>query len=514
MELVLAAKRISRDTETSSALERQDRDLHAAVTQRGARLVHMVEDATVSGAVHLDERKALGEWLREPKVHEWTTLMVTEQDRITRDDLHWWQFVGWVLERGKTVVVLDDPSLDLATEDGRMIAGIKASQAAKYRRSVQTKRLGQTEYFREEDLWPGGQWPFGYRAEQFIHKGRRRWRLVVDPITSALVLEAYELLVNRPASEEWSFTKIVKLWNARGELTPRDHQRRVNAQLDRVGTATEIRGAKWTVPSLRNALVSRALCGFSMHRREVRRRDGKPVQWAEPILTLEQHDKLCAVIEVRGASQRGLKVTGTPLRKVLWCACGLVLHSHSLKKQASVYRCSSRTSVRCEHITGWPRPFIEAHIDARIDNAIGDLEVVEMRYVPGRDKTSQIAELRLAIANQTRALSFVSGDAALEAISATLNEYSAELAQLEVEPVVPPTWEVVPTGQTYGELWTSFGDDWEAKGRFLRTAGVKFRFAGTWRTPRIDVEWPEDIASRLHLRDGERGGLPEHTLTA
>lgn len=81
--------------------------------------------------------------------------MVTEQDRITRDDLHWWRFVDWILKNGKQVEVLDDPTFDIHSEDGRILAGAKAAQAAKYRKAVQAKQLDRTRFFRENRLVPG-----------------------------------------------------------------------------------------------------------------------------------------------------------------------------------------------------------------------------------------------------------------------------------------------------------------------------------------------------------------------
>ncbi len=174
MSRVLAVQRISRDTETSSALSRQDKDLTLAIQRQGHQEVGRVVDATVSGAVNLDQRPSLKKWLVSPLLHEWDALMVTTQDRITRDDMHWWQFVGWVLENGKSLVILDDPSFGIDTEDGRMIAGIKATQAAKYRKEVQAKKLKQTQDFREERLWPGGIWPFGYTGPRPLSTGGNR----------------------------------------------------------------------------------------------------------------------------------------------------------------------------------------------------------------------------------------------------------------------------------------------------------------------------------------------------
>src|SRR4051794_27405379 len=218
MKRVLAVQRISRDTEASSALTRQDEALTRAVAGGVYTEVGRVVDATVSGAVHLDQRPSLRKWLSDPLVHEWDVLMVTEQDRITRDDMHWWQFVDWVLRNGKDIEVLDDPTFDIHSEDGRILAGVKAAQAAKYRKAVQARQLDRTRFFRENRLWNGGIWPFGYRAEVFSHLGESRKRLAVDPRTSGLVREAYERIV-RDGDTVYA---VAQRWNARGVTSARD----------------------------------------------------------------------------------------------------------------------------------------------------------------------------------------------------------------------------------------------------------------------------------------------------
>ncbi|MFG2560214.1 recombinase family protein [Streptomyces sp. NPDC048496] len=73
---------------SSSALERQGLELSEAIVKGSHTVAGWVEDATVSGAVNLDQRPSLGKWLRAPLVHEWDALMVTTQDRISRDDMH------------------------------------------------------------------------------------------------------------------------------------------------------------------------------------------------------------------------------------------------------------------------------------------------------------------------------------------------------------------------------------------------------------------------------------------
>ncbi|MFC7646125.1 recombinase family protein [Streptosporangium lutulentum] len=306
---VLAVKRISRDTEQSSALERQDVRLSEAVRKGNHTLAGWVEDATVSGSINLDKRPSLAKWLVSPLIHEWDGMMVTAQDRITRDDLHWAAFVGFVMENDKTVIVLDDPAFDLSTPNGRMIAHIKATQAANYRNDVVKKRLDQLEYFRDEQLWSGGSWPFGYRAIRIEHKETPRWRLDIDPITGPLIREAYERLVNKNGS----MGGIADDWNARGIMTARDHQRHINALNGRENVSNTPVGTKWRTNSIRSVLTNSALMGYAVHKGEIQKKNGLPVQWAEEILTPEEFKQLQDVVNLRGASQRGVDRRTTDL---------------------------------------------------------------------------------------------------------------------------------------------------------------------------------------------------------
>src|SRR5690606_8163612 len=97
VDRLLLVARYSGDDETG-ALDRQKTLLGAFAAEHPDRVMAngpdngWVIDETVSGSVNLDERKKLGQWLREPLLSEWDTMVVPTQDRVTRDDIHWWRF--------------------------------------------------------------------------------------------------------------------------------------------------------------------------------------------------------------------------------------------------------------------------------------------------------------------------------------------------------------------------------------------------------------------------------------
>ncbi|MCX4962862.1 recombinase family protein [Streptomyces virginiae] len=254
---VLKMRRISRDSEDSSALARQAEALDGAVGESRFDVVGDVEDSFISGAVRPEERPGLGRWMREPLWYEWDAIMVTSLDRITRNQTHWEMFADKCYQGGKDVICLDDPALDITPGNGRMIAYIKATQAQEYREAIVQKRRNQTQYYRDECLWGGGTWPFGYRPVLTEYQGRQRYKLLIDRVTGPLIREAYE----RIAEQGWSMSRLCQDWNERGVLTSQDYRRSVNGAEKKAGVKTAVKGSKWTTSTLGKMLKKPILKG-------------------------------------------------------------------------------------------------------------------------------------------------------------------------------------------------------------------------------------------------------------
>ena len=517
MKRVLAVQRISRDTEASSALTRQEEALTLAIRRDGCIEVARVVDATVSGAVNLDQRPSLRKWLAEPLVHEWDVLMVTDQDRITRDDMHWWRFVDWILKNGKDIRVLADPAFDIRSEDGRMLAGVKAAQAAKYRKAVQAQQLDRTRYFRENGLWNGGIWPFGYRAETFSHLGEPRKRLVVDPCTSQLVREAFERIVHGGDT----VYAVARDWNGRGVPSARDHQRREqNKGLPGHERRPE-KGTRWSVTPLRNMLRSPALTGVMMHRSEpVLDAEGQPVVWADAVLTPEQFAALQDAILTepgegkprQGGSRR------TPLLGVVFCICGRPMYVRDQKNRLAdgtlrvltYYQCRSLSEMdRCDAPSVWRAESLCRTVEQRFLDEAGDRSEMRRTYAPGRDHSAAIAELRGALTNLTTAIGRAVSPMAVEALTQQMDEHVKTITRLEAEPAAPVRRLEEPTGAPCRERWRAM-EDWEARATFLRRTGVRFYYEGTHRSGDVHMYLPTTLRRPVHdVGEGEGVGSIE-----
>ncbi|MFD5187317.1 recombinase family protein [Streptomyces sp. NPDC058357] len=520
---VLKVRRISRDTEGSSALVRQGEELDAA-TEAGRYLVAgEVEDSTVSGAVNLDERPRLGRWMKDPLWHEWDALMVTSLDRITRDQHHWDRFAERCHKGGKEIVCLDDPALDIHSPTGRMIAYIKATQAQEYREAIVKKRRNQTQYYRDESLWGGGTWPFGYRPILAEHKGKQRYQLIIDPVTGPLIREAYE----RIAEQGWAMGQVCNDWNlrprhlpgchaignaetmvcvcARGVMTSQDYQRSINASEGKPGVKTHIKGSKWTTSTLGKMLKKPILKGIAMHNGEPLLRDGMPVRWADPILTDAEFDKLQIAVTNLGKHRAGIKSNASPMTGVFYCPCGLKMYENSspakLKtgeiRKHKYFRCSSWSNgMACAYSVSWPQDDLYLLAEKSFLGRLGDEFITTRTYIPGKDNRGQIKELEAAMDNLSQAVAQASSAAAVTALTATMERHAANLEKLNAEPFVPGRWEETSTGQTYFQKWGQM-PEWKERGPFLRKAGFRMFPVGSPKAGIVmGAVTPTDLANR------------------
>ncbi|WP_328963268.1 recombinase family protein [Streptomyces virginiae] len=501
---VLKMRRISRDSEDSSALARQAEALDGAVGESRFDVVGDVEDSFISGAVRPEERPGLGRWMREPLWYEWDAIMVTSLDRITRNQTHWEMFADKCYQDGKDVICLDDPALDITPGNGRMIAYIKATQAQEYREAIVQKRRNQTQYYRDECLWGGGTWPFGYRPVLTEYQGRQRYKLLIDRVTGPLIREAYE----RIAEQGWSMSRLCQDWNERGVLTSQDYQRSVNGAEKKAGVKTAVKGSKWTTSTLGKMLKKPILKGIAMHKGEPLLRDGVPVRWADPILSDEEFDKLQAAVSALGRHRAGIKSNASPMAGVLYCPCGRKMYENSSigklntgdVRQHKYFRCSSWSNGKaCDFSVSWSQDQVYAAAEHAFLVKLGGEEITERHYVPGRDNRKQIKELERAIDNLSQSITLAASPVVVASLTRAMEAHASNLEELMAEPFVPGRWEATGTGQTYAEKWSAMTGRKE-QGSFLRQAGMRLfiwgRPGAKGRGIAVHVISPNDVAER------------------
>ncbi|WP_335941120.1 recombinase family protein [Streptomyces sp. PTD5-9] len=151
------------------------------------------------------------------------------------------------------------------------------------------------------------------------HKGKQRYKLVIDPVTGPLIREAYE----RIAEQGWNMGQLCKDWNARGILTSQDYQRSVNAEANKPGVKTQVKGTKWSTSTLGKMLKKPTLKGVAMHKGAPLLKDGLPVRWADPILTDDEFERLQIAVKELGKYRAGIKSNASPMTGVFYCPCGM-----------------------------------------------------------------------------------------------------------------------------------------------------------------------------------------------
>lgn len=110
-------------------------------------------------------------------------------------------------------------------------------------------------------------------------------------------------------------------------------------------------------------------------------------------------------------------------------------------------------------------------------------------YVPGRDHTAAIAELRSALANLTVAIGTATAPAAVAVLTRQMDEHARTITRLEAEPVVHARWKEEPTGAAYREQWRAV-KDWESRAALLAKAGVRFFCEGTHKSGSVHMYLP------------------------
>ena len=217
--------------------------------------------------------------------------------------------------------------------------------------------------------------------------------------------------------------------------------------------------------------------------------DGLPVVRWEPILSVEEVDRLRALTEWgsktgRTASTR--RRASRLLSGLLSCeSCGSALVVRYRSGRNAIYGCGLKarggackrgTVVECERV--------EAEVERRFLDALGIFPVVEQvvttRDVPGLAEVEQA--LRETADEMTRP------DADVAALVERLNALRVRRESLEAIPVAPET-RLVETGQSFAERWAV--EDVAGRRALLRSAGVEVTLGpgqkGRWRPERVQM---------------------------
>ncbi|MFK0105749.1 recombinase family protein [Streptomyces sp. NPDC091217] len=459
----LLAARISVDTDESTSIPRQLEHLHTWAQGLSYPVAGVVEDRSVSGSVDLPERPSMGPWLTEEGREKWDVLAVTTQDRLSRDDLHFMAFVKNVLDWGKSLVVLDDPSFDISTETGRLIAYAKATQAAAELRKIRQRVADARDYLRRNGLFAGGHTPFGYLYED--SPDGRHYVLVPEAKYAKLLKEISERVCAGVSTNQ-----IARELNAKGVLTWRDYLRELRAKdpKRRNGTAlTSPKGTNWSPNVVRNVLKHPSCAGFLAYKGEPYEDDeGNLVMATEyPILTHAEWQATVSAIKSRGVSDIRRGDTVSLLTGTARCgSCGARMFCHRLKKtlatgEVKVYRhysCTSRAkAMPCSTPARIPEDLLNEIFEEVLLDKLGDLPEMVKVTEPGEDHTAELDQVtaRLLRLEKDYENGRYDDPEKEESYWRMHGNLTRKQKELKAKPVRPSVTRYVPTGLTWDQKW-------------------------------------------------------------
>jgi DNA invertase Pin-like site-specific DNA recombinase len=486
MARVILASRVSFDRKENTSIERQDTELLKWAHAQSHEVVAQVRDKAVSGDIDLFDRPGLGEWLTEERRSRWDSLAVTTQDRLSRNDIHFLAFVFKIIEWGKTLVVLDDPSLDLLSVEGRLIAHAKAIGPAKELERIKARIRDSHVERRYTPQWHGGTAPYGYTTESVVLDGGTVRRvLVLDGYTCSVAHEMRRWMVD----EGETLMGVARKLNDRGELTGSDLWRRRKKM--------SVRNELWSSTGVKMILTSPSCLGIKLQgRKAMHSSDGSPFKIAHPLFDDVEWETLQAAIAAR-TTHRTRKWGASPLLDVVFCGlCGAkATRNMTVKrgKEYAYYVCKNRHPRQCPGARMREGDVI-AIVEAEFLSQVGGERVHRKMFVPGASHEIELRELKGKIQRlrQDREQGLFDGEDDEIGYRKLMTSYLSRRRELERLPTGSTGWRYEVTDETYGEAWER-GDD-QKRRQLLMDAGFRFEVLSVreWT-----VAIPDDMISRL-----------------
>jgi hypothetical protein len=349
-------------------------------------------------------------------------VLVWKLDRLARSVVDF----GTLLDEGINVVSCTEP-LDTTSAMGRAMAEVLQVFAALEARTIGDRLRSSIAYrVGQGDRWRGGPTPYGYRSVR--HPSGDGKTLEIDPSEAAYIRQAAEIVL------------------AGGSLYSA-------MQAMREAGSKPRRAEAWAISSLRVVLTGDSALGRqSRHGVPIRDEAGVLVAPWEPILTVEESERLRALLVPRPLTETRRKASRL-LSGLLVCAtCGSRLRVNSRRTdgaQVESYGCRANSDGRvCGQPASVNADQVEAFLVDEFLAVVGGLPVVERREVI-RD-IAGIAEVEEAIRHVTDSMREPGADlGALVARLGALTESRDALASRPAEPTI----EVVESGETYAERW-------------------------------------------------------------
>ncbi|WP_327322269.1 recombinase family protein [Streptomyces sp. NBC_01210] len=452
-------ERLSRMTDASTSIQRQDETCRAEVVQRRGRVVgDAYVDEGVSGAKPPLERPAMKRLLENLAGVD--VVMVWKIDRIARS------FVGFAdivreLDKGGVALVSATEPIDMTGPQGRAMAQMIAIFAELEREMIKARVQDSMRKAKEDKRFHGGRAPYGLTpAPHPSGKGRI---LVRDAHAVGVMREVLLWIL-----EGENLAECARRLNERGEPTSR--QRGATSKGDRAQTS------QWRTRALRFILESPTMLG---HRPiagggvEVDD-DGLPVVAWAPVFSRDEFDALHSQLDGQKQAPRKAPAASHWLSGAARChECGGNLKQRISPDGVRAFTCGGVSEI------GRHKPGVYVNMAKLVEwardefpKAYGILPEVDRVWHPGSDATRDLAQVNRAIRGLRD-----DRDAGLYQGAEDEAEYRDRMARLIARrkalqdiPQEEPHWEERKTGRTLADVWAAASDT--ERGKLLLEYGL------------------------------------------
>lgn len=482
----LIVVRLSRVTEASTSLERQEEACRKYCADKGFSVVGVAADPGVSAAVGPFDRPDLKKWFATPEAFD--VIVVYRMDRLVRRMMDLAAVLNWADANQIT--------LDSATEDfnaiggslGHVMATMITAVAEMELEAISTRNASASTHNIRKGKWRGGIPPWGYVPER---DEEGAWRLVQDPVQVAVIHEVVRRVL--PPKRE-PLRVIAHDLTRRGVLTPKDRFAQVRGR--------KTAGYAWHSGPLKRGLISPTLLGQIVTRDPILKQDGSPLRDAQgnrvlgdefvvtdeagapvirakPIVDTTTFRRVAAELATRENRREPTVRSNSLLRQVLKCAvCGRP--AYRLKGgtgRRPRYRCASaQYRETCGNRTvdlAWA----DEQVEQKVLDALGPMELTQRVWEPGNDVSEELDDVGERLDHMTGLLGAQKpGTRQAERLAAAVDALAEQEEKLRAQKVVLPHWRYEPTGQTVAQWWEGAGP--EERGSWLREHGV----TATWQS--------------------------------
>lgn len=411
---LLAPRRISRSTESSTSIDTQDIGTDEWARVNGHTIVIATDDLSVSGGVPIRERPGVGPYLTPERLNEWDGIAVSKIDRAFRDHHDFVTFVHDFLEPNDKVLISTDEGIDSSTDMGMFKLGMLVQFAEWELKRMRQRRSDAAKRLRADARWNGGTVNFGRIAVCLCHHktvcpaaGRTiGWDLVPDPATAPIVVKMADMAIAGKGA-----SAIARWLNDENIPTPQS-----DAKPSKRSAAG---GTKWRSTSVLSVLQNPGLRGFIIQTRPgygspghdeagrhakrlaepriIRDEDGRPVRRKE-ILDDDKWYRLQDALDSRKKVRTAPRKDAHPLTGSGFCGkCGAALWARRQQNHRrypggvwSYYVCSKSHLNDCCNARGIPMANLDAKVAEEIVAKYSTTRYPELDVTPGVDHSKQL----------------------------------------------------------------------------------------------------------------------------